>query len=408
MPERVLFSSGNYAAMIMHFVITQFTFPFVASRGYGYWPPKKQSKPSRAALFYKRYFGINGIFYEQKTLGSQCATVGMQAAYKLRLVAAAARLGAARSLYWLYLGVLVLNTLVPSALLSMESKSARREIMALFDITCDLMYVILVPLSCAWVWGTKPLTPTGVGDFVSTMYPLVHILTTACAIERLVGVRPGAKLRKTIADAKHASSRRVLYVGVALMLLSYVLLIAFTKPGGADMYGATRSWTPTCGPCECERDGNSGKSPYMFDRFGSLADSGALIECSHTRTMKKAMVVLQEKTLSSNGGFVLRFWNLGITHIKPGAFRRLGGFGAIKHVRLSGNDLARIENGTFVGLDGVEELDLTDNKIERIDARALDGLASLTKLWLKGNPVTCADIASLAFSCEDQSSPQYN
>ena len=90
------------------------------------------------ALLYQRYLGINGLFYEYKVLASQFVTVALQAASRLKLMAADAVLRDSGG-YWFFLAVLVLNAVAPSLLLSFDSVRVRREGMALFDIACDAL-----------------------------------------------------------------------------------------------------------------------------------------------------------------------------------------------------------------------------------------------------------------------------
>ena len=52
--------------------------------------PATAARPSRGALLYQRYFGISGIFFEEKILASQCVTVVLQATFKLPKLAAVA------------------------------------------------------------------------------------------------------------------------------------------------------------------------------------------------------------------------------------------------------------------------------------------------------------------------------
>ena len=62
-------------------------------------------------MLYRRYFGLDGMFFEYKTLASQVVTVVLQVTYKLGPLAAAVRLGAPAFLYWLFFVALVPETL---------------------------------------------------------------------------------------------------------------------------------------------------------------------------------------------------------------------------------------------------------------------------------------------------------
>ena len=70
------------------------------------------------------------------------------------------------------------------------------------------------------------------------------------------------------------------------------------------------------------------------------------------------------------------------------AFTFSGSFDNIKLLDLSFNKLKRLEANTFVGLRNLEILGLNNNQLSRLDPNAFDGLVRLQRLYLNRNELT--------------------
>ena len=327
----------------------------------------------RVALLYKRYLGINGLFYEYKVLASQFVTVALQAASKLKLMAASAVVIGNWWLYlvgsvgyWFFLAVLVLNAVAPSLLLSFDSVRVRREGMALFDIACDALYVAYFFSAMSHASSGAQLTPTDPVNFAASIYPLLHILATARALERAVVARLEAQRRG--AGAQQTERPRSFTFRAAKVVAAATLLVLVLGMSAADSnYGLRVNKVPSCGRlCECDA-------------------SSTLYDCSRGA---RSTQLLQPNGVGMNF--------LGITAIEPGAFRRFRGV-SIPSFGLGWNKITSLQAGVFEGLDEVQELFLTRNSITSVEAGAFDGLENLKKLWYRprsNRSLTCADLAN--------------
>lgn len=83
----------------------------------------------------------------------------------------------------------------------------------------------------------------------------------------------------------------------------------------------------------------------------------------------------------------LRIAHNQLTTIHPGAFRNTSGT-LLRHLDLSSNQLRVLERHYFLDMPGLEELLLFNNRIVRVESRALAGLGSLRKAYLSHNRLT--------------------
>uniref|UniRef100_UPI001EAF2D75 slit homolog 2 protein-like n=1 Tax=Oncorhynchus gorbuscha TaxID=8017 RepID=UPI001EAF2D75 len=74
-----------------------------------------------------------------------------------------------------------------------------------------------------------------------------------------------------------------------------------------------------------------------------------------------------------------------------GFFKRLP---QLKKINLSNNRISDIEEGTFEGATGVNELILTSNRLENIQQGMLQGLNGLRTLMLRSNRIRCVSNSS--------------
>ena len=338
--------------------------------------PAKARKPSRAALLYRQYFGVDGIYYEYKTLASQFVTVGLQATFKVKVLGAAAHMSGMVWTYWAFFCILLLNAIVPSLLLSSENERVRREFMAIYDIGSDVLYIIL------FTWGTcnalafnMAYTPTGIGNYTSNIFPMLHVLATAGALERAVATRlkaaqkddaPEADRSTHIHDSRFRASKAI----VAAALLGLTLGISSSD----HVYGVMHPKPASCGACECENDVNVGQtSPLRFN-----AGAGTLVECERALATKHALLRLKS--------YMWALYNLGVTDIEPGAFRHFRGISLNSiQVIIANQDISRIRRQAFDGFDGIERLTLYQNKIASLDNNAFEGCDRLGELTIYGN-----------------------
>ncbi|XP_029114808.1 slit homolog 2 protein isoform X3 [Scleropages formosus] len=112
---------------------------------------------------------------------------------------------------------------------------------------------------------------------------------------------------------------------------------------------------------------------------------GTTVDCSNqklTRFPEHIPQYTAELRLNNNEFTVLE---------ATGIFKRLP---QLRKINLSNNKITDIEEGTFEGAAGVNELILTGNRLENVHFRMLKGLNGLRTLMLRSNRITCVSNSS--------------
>uniref|UniRef100_A0A7N8YDK4 Slit homolog 2 (Drosophila) n=1 Tax=Mastacembelus armatus TaxID=205130 RepID=A0A7N8YDK4_9TELE len=112
---------------------------------------------------------------------------------------------------------------------------------------------------------------------------------------------------------------------------------------------------------------------------------GTTVDCSNQKLAKIPDHIPQytaELRLNNNEFTVLE---------ATGIFKKLP---QLRKINLSNNRITDIEEGTFEGASGVNELILTSNKLENIHHRMLKGLSGLRTLMLRSNRISCVSNSS--------------
>ncbi|CAF93511.1 unnamed protein product, partial [Tetraodon nigroviridis] len=112
---------------------------------------------------------------------------------------------------------------------------------------------------------------------------------------------------------------------------------------------------------------------------------GTTVDCSNQKLTKIPDHIPQytaELRLNNNEFTVLE---------ATGIFKKLP---HLRKINLSNNRITDIEEGTFEGASGVNELILTSNRLENIHHRMLKGLGGLRTLMLRSNKISCVSNSS--------------
>uniref|UniRef100_UPI001EAEDCB2 slit homolog 2 protein-like n=1 Tax=Oncorhynchus gorbuscha TaxID=8017 RepID=UPI001EAEDCB2 len=112
---------------------------------------------------------------------------------------------------------------------------------------------------------------------------------------------------------------------------------------------------------------------------------GTTVDCSNQKLTKIPEHIpqyTQDLRLNNNEFSVLE---------ATGFFKRLP---QLKKINLSNNRISDIEEGTFEGATGVNELILTSNRLENIQQGMLQGLNGLRTLMLRSNRIRCVSNSS--------------
>uniref|UniRef100_A0A3B3QIX4 Slit homolog 2 (Drosophila) n=1 Tax=Paramormyrops kingsleyae TaxID=1676925 RepID=A0A3B3QIX4_9TELE len=112
---------------------------------------------------------------------------------------------------------------------------------------------------------------------------------------------------------------------------------------------------------------------------------GTTVDCSNlklTRIPEHIPQYTAELRLNNNEFTVLE---------ATGIFKRLP---QLRKINLSNNKITDVEEGTFEGASGVNELILTSNRLENVHFRMLKGLNGLRTLMLRSNRISCVSNSS--------------
>ncbi|KAG8591550.1 hypothetical protein GDO81_000215 [Engystomops pustulosus] len=130
------------------------------------------------------------------------------------------------------------------------------------------------------------------------------------------------------------------------------------------------------------------RSKLSGDCFADLACpekcrcEGTTVDCSNQKLTKIPDHIPQytaELRLNNNEFTVLE---------ATGIFKKLP---QLRKINLSNNKITDIEEGTFEGANGVNELILTSNRIENVHHKIFKGLDGLKSLMLRSNHITCVN-----------------
>jgi hypothetical protein len=276
----------------------------------------------RVALLYHQYFGVDGKYFALKSVATQSLSVLLQARAKLVPIGLVVADGVTEGWYWTFFCVLLLNCIAPPLLLSSKRLWRRRQGAMLFDIGCDLFYILGFVLYMGLHQGNPTaFMPTGVGSFFSNLFPLLRILSISRVLVaprrrgcqenmQATGVNNGQAANSSRLTPKVAS----LFAGLSLLMLFTIIYWEQT----------VYPWDGNpCRPCECSAD-------RILER------------CEH-------------------GGTQLFLAARGITRVFPGAFVQ-NDLPQLREIDLSRNAMTALENGTFTNLPTLKILRMDQNR----------------------------------------------
>ena len=340
--------------------------------------------PSRAALALARcrasVAGATGWRLRGTALGmampeQQLATVVLQVTAKLSSFGAAVMMKGTyptydfaqpmlKPLYCVFVGALGVNAVVPSVLLRCERRSLQRDAVAALDIGLDLIYFYSFTYMMLFVAAHPKYLPLTPYEYLSTFWPLLHIVTVARSIETAAVQRRAEEEHQAAAataaagnDGQQSSSgsggsrssgKRAtlpIWAAVAFPVIALSTIVLTFAVGGRDRYPFA-DWGHQCRPCKCN-------------------DDGALVSCPLAFDLKVATMVLN---------------HIEITGIAPGAFE---GFEYLKSLVLSHNNIVTLHEGSFDGLPHLNSLDLSASNTSLIELGAFRELRVLRTLVLR-------------------------
>ena len=146
-------------------------------------------------MLYRRYVGINGTLFVYKAAALQLLTVVLQATAKVELLGMAVAMEGVvhptveafsiflKPLYWTFVCALALNAVYPAVLLRSTNHRLQRDAVAAIDVLLDMTYFLAFLFSMFATNSVVQMAPTAPFLYASTLWPLMHVVTTARAIE---------------------------------------------------------------------------------------------------------------------------------------------------------------------------------------------------------------------------------
>ena len=335
----------------------------------------QKQKKTRISLLYDRYFGYEGSLFVWKVFVFQLVEVGLQAFGKLpfflvhlgpidkygesieeadggkhkrqmrQLVCISAVFHAA----------LAINVAYPALLLHSRRVVRQRDCAFAVDTLLDVVYAV-VPFTfvVARVSSQSLLIPHEPVHYTSNLVPMLHAHFVISTLEIAHGQR--RELRRT-ASEKPSGGGALTKAAIAARerpLPGLACILFLLVGSGLLVYvevGSLKYWEfGNCPPCDCAADG-------LLKSCDVYSDAVSLVWSNEDWNRELQVPDLELE------------WD-GITKIKPGAFD--GGLDSLEYLSLYGNEISRLEAGTFEGVETIDWLELGDNAISAIEAGAFE------------------------------------
>jgi hypothetical protein len=359
----------------------------------------------RVALLYRQYFGIDGEYFAMKSAATQSPSVLLQAYAKLLAIGSVVADDVTEQRYWRFFGVLLLNCIVPPLLLSSERPWLRQQGAMLFDVTCDLFYLLgFFEFMLLHQTNILALLPTDVGSFFSNLFPLLRIRSIGRLLmtpRRRAGHHQENSQANGIDDGKARPplpSRLTpkvasFFASLSLLMLAIVVWEQTVYP-----------WdTNPCRPCECSAGRvlkickHGGTRLFLAGRGITRVLPGAFVD-SDLPLIREINLARNAITVVESGTFVslpaLKVLRLDTNRANTTSWFLETFFPTLRAYVPTDAGLASIERNAFAKNAQLEMLALEFNSFASIDflSGALSEVPDLQELWLNGNPLTCEDV----------------
>ena len=127
-------------------------------------------------------------------------------------------------------------------------------------------------------------------------------------------------------------------------------------------------------------------------RDDCIAGRGACFFCAGATN-----TFLSSVSTTPSSGDVLQLSSSGIVTVVDGSFNQLG---QLRAMNISHNRLPRVDQGQLDTLGGLRNLDMADNELIELHRQAFDRLGSLEELDLGGNPISCGWTPNTGLYCD--------
>ena len=218
--------------------------------------PSHRGRPKPTQIFYRKYLGVQGSFYDIKVAMLQLCTVILQAMGKCQMLQVLGDprggqvLWSQSSFRW-FVALLCLNSIYPALILSFPDRAFSRLAAAFMDAGLDLGYVILwlVVLhsldkiaNFSSLGAVELLVKLASLTFWSYMSVYVSVAHVCCVCRSLQQI-DWVKIQMPSYNQKRSQLQRYIRIGCSVIYSSALLLTVWLLLGQAD--------PDNCSPCHC-------------------------------------------------------------------------------------------------------------------------------------------------------------
>ena len=389
--------------------------------------PLRRRRPKPTQIFYRKYFGVQGNFYDVKVAALQLVTVLVQAKGKFAMIKFFGKESTKSPSFLCFFGLLCWNSIYPALVLAFPDSKFSRVGAAFMDAGLDLGYL------ATWIWLlTGPgyanfgvnifsgglllmssLASTGFFRYMSVYISVAHICCVCCSLEQINWNHPFHP-----SDQKKPRTRRHRRIRI---LCSVVYAVGLLVTVGVLR---TQIEYEKCGFCKCppagHGDGETGTALHLetckdaaslhmetLDLKGCNIESiapDALKGLSHLTSLH-----LENNNLTMLPAEVfrdltsLKYLYLDNNSLATLPTRIFQDLTSLEYLYLNSNSLATLPAGIFQGLTSLQLLSLDSNKLNTLLVEAFEGLTSLQYLYLGNNKLAtlpaevCRDLTSLQY-----------
>ena len=350
--------------------------------------PLRRRRPKPTQMFYRKYFGVQGNFYDVKVAALQLVTVLVQAKGKFAMIKFFGEESTKSPSFICFVVLLCCNSIYPALVLAFPDSKFSRVGAAFMDAGLDLGYL------ATWIWllggpGSKSfnvdtfsggffllssLASTGFFRYMSVYISVAHICCVCCSLEQINWNHPfHPSDQKKPRTRRHRRIRILCSVVYAAGLLVAVLVplihIEYEK----------------CGFCNCRPAGHGD---------GETGTALHLKNCTFAASLHVETVDLEGRNIGSIEPDALKglshltglqLQNNDLTTLPAEAFRDLT---SLQYLSLDNNSLATLPAEVFRDLTSLQYLYLDNNKLATLPAEVFRGLTSLQHLYLMNNKLT--------------------
>ena len=346
--------------------------------------PLRRRRPKPTQIFYRKYFGVQGDFYDVKVAALQLVTVLVQAKGKFAMIGKESTDSPG---FLCFFVLLCWNSIYPALVLAFPDSKFSRVGAAFMDAGLDLGYLATwiclltgsansgYEISLSGLYFLGSLACTGFFRYMSVYISVAHICCVCSSLEQINWNHPfNPSDQKKARTCRHRCIRILCSVVYAVGLLVTVWIL-FIKQIDYEK----------CGFCECAPEGHGD---------GETGTALQLKTCKFARGIHIPTLVLKGRNIGSIAPDALQglshlnnlyLANNNLTTLPAEVFRDLT---SLQYLSLHNNSLTTLPAGVFRDLTSLQYLYLHNNSLTTLPAGVFRDLTSLRYLYLDNNSLT--------------------